>query len=150
MFKHEVHFSGAYDLRRQVPSKNYGIHNMELQFWCIGPAGGISLRFYTHWYLPAQRTHRIIEELMKPRGVDLTIHAHAPQYEDHPPIANCKLTGGDCYCDGSSLYAEKWEEGFVAGGTEWLWPKLEEEYRFRFENGPAPDLTPQPRRHPDE
>jgi hypothetical protein len=34
--------------------------------------------------------------------------------------------------------------GFVNGGTEWLWVKLEEYYNHVFENGPYPDVTPIP------
>lgn len=34
-------------------------------------------------------------------------HSKEPLYEGHKPIPNCDVTGGDCYCDGTSLYASE-------------------------------------------
>lgn len=35
-------------------------------------------------------------------------HRQKPNYEGHEPVkGNCIVTGGDCYCDGSSLQASE-------------------------------------------
>lgn len=34
-------------------------------------------------------------------------HKTKPMYEGQNPIKNCQVTGGDCYCDGSSLQASE-------------------------------------------
>lgn len=34
-------------------------------------------------------------------------HRKTPSYKEHKPVPNCDVTGGDCYCDGSSLQAEQ-------------------------------------------
>jgi len=38
-FSRGVEFRPGYDLRNADPRKNYGIHNMEIVFFLIGPAG---------------------------------------------------------------------------------------------------------------
>lgn len=47
----------------------------------------------------------------------LEIHSKTPNYEGHTPIENCEVTGGDCYCDGSSLMASE-RLGFVNPDSE--------------------------------
>lgn len=44
-------------------------------------------------------------------------HSKTPNYEGHTPIENCEVTGGDCYCDGSSLMASE-RLGFVNPDSE--------------------------------
>lgn len=91
------------------------------------------------------------EEFLLPNIIDIGYHSKTPHYEGHSPQYNCELTGGDCYYDGTSLWGnEQWREGFIHGGTEWLWPRLEQLYRHYFEDGDVPDLTPIPRKHPKE
>lgn len=159
--RHKVDFIGAYDLRRLEPSRNYGIHNMEIQFAVIGAKGAVTITMSTGWYLPRnQRDYVIsrskgypwdIEDLARPNIVDVGYHAKAPQYEGQDARADCHLLGGPCYYDGTSLWGnEAWRDGFLHGGTEWLWPKMEEYYWHRFYDDPLPDLTPVPRPHPDE
>lgn len=64
---------------------------------------------------------------------------------------SCSILDPDpCYYDGSSLNAEQLVEGFRAGGTDWLWPKLEEYWRCIFEDGPYPDFSPEYAKHPDD
>ena len=48
------------------------------------------------------------------------------------------------------LNADEVIEGFLAGGTDWLWPKLEEYYACIFEGAPFPDFTPHYLPHPDD
>lgn len=37
----------------------------------------------------------------------IEVHSVKAMYEGQTPISNCRVTGGDCYCDGTSLYAEE-------------------------------------------
>lgn len=156
-----VWFKGAYDLRRPKPNKDYGIHGMDIIFAVKGSKGAVALQIFTDWYLP----HVAMEvqarkskgypydeaELCLPNIVDIGFHSKVPIYGEDRPMKDCELTGGDCYYDGSSLQGnEKWREGFLHGGTEWLWPHLEQYYQHIFENGDYPDLIPIPRKHPDE
>jgi hypothetical protein len=38
----------------------------------------------------------------------LEIHSCVPIYPNQKPLKNCEVTGGDCYCDGTSLTASEW------------------------------------------
>lgn len=157
-----IHFSGAYDLRGKPPQRNFGIHGMELHFSVKGPKGAITATIYTTWYLPEQQqsTYEMYskysfepaENLCAPNFVDIGYHAKEAQYEGQTCRPDCALTdGAPCYYDGSGLWGnECWREGFLHGGSDWLFERMEQEYRHRFEGGEAPDLTPIPRKHPDE
>lgn len=47
----------------------------------------------------------------------------------------CEYLGGaPCYYDGSGLYAEEIFNEFVEKGEDWLWERMEESYRERFES----------------
>lgn len=145
MLERHTRFRPAY------ASKRYGVHNMEVEFWVRGPKGAVSLRMYTHWYVPEeqQRSFEVQskypwepKDLMQPNIVDVSYHAHAPMYESDYSRGSCYILGGPCYSDGSSLYGnECFREGFLRGGSEWLFARLEEEYAFRFDGGPRPNFT---------
>lgn len=152
-------FIGAYDFSHREP--NYGIHNMVLQFSVKGPKGAITIAISTKWYLPDQQLSSFQmysrypfnpADLCRPDFTDVSYHAKEPQYEEHSVCTDhCEYTDGACYCDGSSLWGNDcWREGFLHGGSDWLFARMEDEYRNRFENGPPVDLTPIPRRHPAE
>lgn len=77
-----------------------------------------------------------------PMGIEM--HERTQDTEEDPSRymglhKNCWVLGnGDsCYHDGSSLQAqETLMPGFLKGGTEWLWPYLEQRYFQRWcENG---------------
>lgn len=43
---------------------------------------------------------------------------------------DCSITGGDCWHDGTSLWArEHWLPGMARGGEDWVWRELELAYR---------------------
>ncbi len=51
----------------------------------------------------------------------------------NPKLPICPYLGKPCYYDGSSLHAEKvFDEVFLPGGTEKLWPYLEDYYYETF------------------
>jgi len=160
--KQLIWFSGAYDLTREESGKNYGIPSMDITFVVKGRKGGVSLRIRTKWFLPqnAESSCRMYnkgypwvahEELCLPDIVDISQHSKKPLDYESTPTKDCEITGGKCYSDGTGLWGnECWREGFLHGGTKWLWPRLEQLYHHWLEDGDKPDLTPVPRKHPDE
>lgn len=128
-FRQEVICTRAYDLRSAPGGNNYGQHNMELRFRCHRGRRFVELAFQTAWGLPSQRgiTGPEYRPVLAPQGIFWQA---------------VKSNGGTT--DVSYLWAREWTEGFIAGGTTWLWPKLEQSFEWAFENGPKPDLTPIP------
>lgn len=164
-FERKFSMRGAYDLTRPKTSNNYGIHHMEMYFAVVGPKGAISITVSPKWYLPqnAQSSFEMytkgypwdpIEELMLPDITDVGIHSEAPldPESEYDNERNCHLThSGKCHYDGTSLWGnEGWRLGFLHGGSNWLYRKMEDYYMERFEGGEKVDLTPEPRKHPDE
>lgn len=146
----ETIVSAAYDLRGKGPQE-YGIGGCNLLFLVKGPLGAVQCMIMTDWYPASARNDgapSIRYMRNKPWITDIGYHAREAQYEDHKPMPNCPhLDGAPCYYDGTSLN-EAWEEGLVNGGTAWLWPRLEELYRYRFEDGEYPDLSYTPVPYP--
>ena len=139
-FERIVTVSPAFDKRDPIPSKNYGIGACRITFVLKGSRGAVQFMFGTNWYVPSAREHlkkfppgyRDLQQ--KPEGWDIGYHSPKPMHKGQTPIkSKCQFVkGGKCYYDGSGLRADEWVEDFVAGGTEWLWKKLEEEYRHWF------------------
>jgi len=148
--------SGAYDLTSHP--RNYGISPMRMYFAVKGPKGGVSVTLSTSWYLPQNQARSFdmytkgypfnpLEELMQPKWWDVSQHHKEPMYEDQTGHADCELVDGLCFSDGTSLWGqEAWLPGFLHGGSEWLFARLEDYYRNVFEDGPEVDLTPVPRK----
>ena len=131
-----------FDGRADDPKKNYGIGSLIVWFILKGDKGAVQFQFsFTHALLPhVQRDHtlsgwlRTYETIM---GYDVGYHARTPQFDGHEPMKNeCDLTGGKCYCDGSSLRAQEWvDQIFSSAGMDHekvIWERLEAEYRERF------------------
>lgn len=157
--KHHFRISGAYDGRSHP--RNYGIGSMGLYFAVSGPKGGVSVYLSTSWYLPQNQQASFdmftkgypfdpLKELMQPKWWDVSQHHREPAYASQHMQANCDLLDGPCYCDGTSLWGEnRWLPGFLHGGSDWLFARLEDYYREVFEGGPPVDLTPVPKTFPD-
>lgn len=136
MFERSVDFLPAYD-----KGKEYGIGAMKVRFVLKGPKGAVQFLISTGWFLPhTQRKNREWQydfdkrfNKINPEGYDLGYHSPVPMYEGQTAIGKCDVVGGECYYDGSTLNAEAWIEPFLNGGTEWLWPRMEQEYRQYFE-----------------
>jgi hypothetical protein len=83
-------------------------------------------------------TYSIDFHVSSPDCAGLEIHRSVPAPYDNPrkPVANrCWLTGGKCWCDGTTLYAtERLLPLFYKQTTEQFWETLEHEYKMR-----APD-----------
>ncbi len=143
----EVLITPGYDLRGKGP-RNYGIAGCTIFFYVKGPHGVIQCSIMTDWYLQSARgTPAGHSQQNKPWITDIGYHAKEPQYEGHTKMTNCHLLE-ECYYDGTSLN-EKWEEGLINEGTKWLWPRLEQLYRSRFEDGEYPDLIYNPVQYPE-
>ncbi len=136
MFEKIVNVEPAYDKRSSDPKKNYGIGSCRITFILKGEKGAVQFMIGTNWYTPSAREHLLAfpnREKQKPDGWDVGYHSPKPMYDEQTPMSGeCHILGGECYYDGSGMLADEWVEDFVAGGTEWLWPKLEEQYHMRF------------------
>lgn len=112
----------AFDLRDPNPSKNYGIGSLDLWFVVKRANVAVTWRLFTGWYLEKNRDRpaRYTDGL---GSIDW--HSPVPLYVDQTPQHDCMHTGGDCYCDGSSLESNtlfnKWLED-----QEYVWVELEE------------------------
>lgn len=138
--EHRIDFIPAFDKRDADPSKNYGIGAMKIRFMVVGPKGAIQWLIGTGWYVRSAREHlkgfpvHEWDLKRKPEGYDLGYHAKEPQYEGQSAMDHCDVLGdGACFYDGSSLQAELPIEGFLSEGADYVWRKLEAEYRHRLE-----------------
>jgi hypothetical protein len=145
MFQRIVKFYPAYDRRDPNPSKNHGVHGVNLLMLLKGDKGCIQFMLSTNWMLPhvqaeQDRKHLkntdklVLECFYHPRPWDLGYHSYIPMYEGQTAINSCEwLDGKPCYYDGSSLEADRIYKVLLAEGDEGVWKALEEEYRYRFE-----------------
>lgn len=141
MFERIVKISGAYDKRSLIPGENYGIGACIIWFILKGPKGAVQFQIGTDWYLPevqeelsVKHPHKDKYIFPKPSGWDVGYHSPVPMYEGQSSIGKCDILDCECYYDGSGTRAHEWIPSFIAGGTEWLWPRLEKEYKERFES----------------
>lgn len=135
-FERRIVISGAFDRRHEDPSKNYGIHGMDMRFYLIGPRGAVQFIFYS-----AQHLRHVADELLARAGkynpfhgmgADVGYHSPTPHYEGQHCHECNLLPGGQCYYDGSSLAASEFEDTFIAGGSDVVWPMLEQRYKETF------------------
>lgn len=131
-----VKFYPAFDKRSPEPSKNYGVHCVDLLMLVRGPKGAVQFKLFTGWYLPnvvKEHENRADHLFCHPTPADLGYHAHTPQYEDQEPIsAECEWLGGPCYYDGSGLNAQRIYDVLLVEGDEGVWRELEEYYKELF------------------
>lgn len=155
MFKRIVEFGPAWDRRDPTPSKNYGIHGVELRMYLKGPKGAIQFVLYTNWHLPEVQEELDRKFLARPDSVglrvrapmpaDLGYHSPVPLWEGQEPMSReCHVLGPGvtCYYDGSSLNAERIYEVLLREGSEGVWKELEEEYHSRFDEVEVPMQLP--------
>lgn len=123
-----VEFSPAYDKRNSNPAKNYGIHGVDIKFILKNGNKAVQFVIYSNWYLPRVTREMInkpisdkldLECRFLPMPADVGYHSPIPLYGEQTKITeNCPYTGGDCYYDGSGLYAEEVFDKLVSGGSE--------------------------------
>lgn len=120
-YVHTLDIFPAYD-RRET---GHGIHGVEFRFYCTKADRGISFTLYTPWHLSSVDTSQWPKSLSEPLPADVSYHDSKPHYDGQSCIGNCKVTGGDCYSDGSGLLAEEFFQCLVAEGYEGLKTKME-------------------------
>lgn len=153
-FIRHTDFEPAWDRSDKDPSKNYGVHGVNLRMVLVGPEGAVQFLVYTQWMLPhvqrrtiARVTRRVGNSDMEtelrcfftPQPADLGYHSKKPMYEGQTPMDNqCEYTGGPCYYDGSGLQAHAVFRMLVEKGHEAVWQALEARYKAQFEGADWP------------
>jgi hypothetical protein len=152
VFEQRVEFTPAKNWLAADSSRNYGHIGMKIIFSLIGPRGAITTVISPSWYIKSSRdawTHEHRSWLKHTPDIwDLSYHAYEPQYEDQTSCPCTLLRGGRCYSDGTTLNEELCE-GFLAGGSDWLWKKLRQVYDYRFHGAAYPSFAPEYIPHPD-
>ncbi len=121
------------------PSRNYGVHGMEIAWYLRGPKGVTQFVMFTRW-VPGELSpgHGLPPDGYPPRpgdqypdGANLGYHAPVPQYDGDGYVrGDCAfLPGGRCYYDGSGLAAMDLAREFVEKGEAAVWAALEDRYR---------------------
>lgn len=143
--------------------RDYGNGSVTFTFYLTGPKGAVECQFGTNWMPEAARNdvamRRAIhglrpdtpEEYGKPRGHYLGYHSPTPKFEGQESSGKCDFLGGsECYRDGSYCAADNLIEGFLNGGDDWVWDRLEAYYRSLFEGAEYPSFDPVLGVHPDD
>ena len=132
--EHWIEWHAAYDKRDPDPSKNYGVHGVDMRWYVRGENGVVQFVIYTNWHLP-----HIIEEQMsdhhrgsrcQPMPADIGYHSLAPQYESQTSLMDeCPLLNNrPCYYDGSTMHAETVFKLLIEEGGDAVWEYLDEYY----------------------
>lgn len=160
-FVRRIEFQPGYCWIKPEPHRNFGNASVRMRFVLIGAKGAVQWMIGTEWMPEAARNdvarrraaHRLTrrdDEGQKPVGYDLGYHAREPQYEGQRPHGECEYLGCACYYDGSGLAADELVEGFLNGGDDWVWNRLEAYYQCRFEGADYPSFAPIIMPHPDD
>lgn len=124
--KREIKFTPAFDRTDPDPSKNFGIHCMEMDFILTGSDGAIVFIVLTGWNLPHVREKTSLE--IKPRGALISYHSRRPIYGESIASDVCSYLGDSpCYSDATYLVDDVFDL-FVAEGEETVWKNLEQRY----------------------
>lgn len=149
MLERIVTFNPAFDKRHANPSKNYGIHGVELRMVLKGDLGAVQFVLYTNWHLK-----HVQEELdakppfssryphisCHPMPSDLGYHSPKPMYDGQNTMGKCEyLNGKPCYYDGSGLNAEKVYDVLLNEGSDGVWKYLENYYNETFKGESSND-----------
>ena len=123
----------AWDKRSSDPSKNYGVHSVEIRMILKGELGATQFAFSTGWYLPEVMAEGRIKQ-RPPMGVDVGYHSPHPQYEGQEVLMeDCPyLDGKPCYYKGSGLQADTLLDTMIRKGGDAVWEELESRYRELF------------------
>jgi hypothetical protein len=129
-FKRLIQWAPAYDRRHPDPSKNYGIHGVEMRWVLCGERGAVHLLVYTNWMLPHVRPKEHSPLLCGPMPTDLGYHAPTRDKER----GECEyLEGRPCIYEGSSLESIPVFETLVREGEEACWGALADYYHRVFD-----------------
>ena len=136
-FERIYEFSPAFDKRDPEPSKNYGIHGVEIHFVLKGPEGAVSFTLYTGWLLPEtvgveRADYRygkaLVENGSYPMPAMLSYHIPEQREDYQVGPTSCRyVEGGQCWGDGSFI-ADGALDALVTGGSDGLFAFLETWY----------------------
>jgi hypothetical protein len=139
-----ITFAPAFDKRDPNPSKNYGIHGVDLRMlFGDEDKGIIQFVVYTNWHLP-EVTKELASRYYKPSGgdphwmerplpADIGYHSPTPRYDGQSKMNTCDcLKQGFCYYDGSSLAATDVFNILLREGSDGVWKELENRYNEMF------------------
>jgi len=137
--KRVIEFEPGFDKRNPDPTKNYGIHGMQIRFVVKGELGATQFLLYTDWF-PEQVQKEHFDSgygfpffQLQPMGADVGYHSPTPFYSDQYKTEECPyLDGKTCYYDGSGLRAEELTKKFLEFGDDVVWDELEQYYIDRF------------------
>ena len=153
-FKRAIMFKPGFDWRADEPNRNFGIGSTRIWFVLSGEKGAVQWQIGTDWYPESARIHLRnfppTTDPNKPQGWDLGYHSRRPMYEEHSTMECDVLPEGRCYNDGSGLNADLPIEGFLNGGDDWVWNRLEAYYAHVFEGESFPNFAPIIMPHPDD
>lgn len=125
-----------FDRRHPDPSKNYGIHGLDIWFILKGPKGAVQYAVTFPVYLPSVDTSSFGSWSREIRGFDVGYHSPVPRYEGQSAMECEHLEGKQCFYDGSALRADDWTKKIFStvgkSPDEVLWKMLEDEYIERF------------------
>lgn len=129
-FERIVRVTPAYDRR----DEGFGIGSVRMVFILKGPEGAVQFAIGSEWYLPETHEHlmrfrHIREPKLLPSGWGVACHTKEETYAGQTNEPCDLLDGGRCFYSESLCMADDWMPDFVAGGTDWLWPRLEQQYR---------------------
>lgn len=132
-----VEFTSAYDKRNPKPSKNYGIHGVDIRFILKGNEGAVCFLIYTNWQLPHVRQEAEdkgwSQHRFDPMPADLGYHSLQPQHDDQLRTEECPyLDGKTCYYSGSALNANQVFDRLLREGGAGVWDALENYYNDIF------------------
>lgn len=149
-----IKFDCRFDKKCSIEN-THGKHGVEILFYVHGKKGAIQFGLSTGWFpqyvIPDKIRYRDLDNGFRnqlncyPMAFDLGYHSYVPHYEGQKPISNkCKVIGGVCYYDGSSLNANDALYTLINGGDEKLWEFLEKYYLYIFEKGKYPKVAEYP------
>ncbi|MCB0446396.1 MAG: hypothetical protein KDD03_02600 [Gelidibacter sp.] len=135
-----IELTPAFDRRDPNPSKNYGIHGVDLIMVLKGDKGAVNFTLYTNWQLPhvqdelKKKMFQHNHFLFEPMPADIGFHSSTPMYNGQSKMEECKyMNGKDCYYDGSTLMANEVYQILLQEGSEGVWKELERLYNREFD-----------------
>lgn len=145
-FERLVEFTPAWDQRNSDPSKNFGIHGVDLRMVLKGPAGAVQFVLFTGWQLPhvtdefvaktanGDNSAITVECRFLPQPAVRGYHSPTPRYEGQEvESADCAyLDGQSCYYGESALAADELYRLLVIGGSDAVWTELKVYYQHLF------------------
>lgn len=113
------------DFKRIISVIPSGDGQVQIRYYIVGKKGAVDF----HMHTAGKDITRAFGAKGNIYGGGVEGHHKKPIYEGQTPIKDCKIIEGDCYCDGSSLYAmERVFPDFMNEGEEAIWRHLENTY----------------------